>query len=194
MLTFVALVMLSVLPFLFLTVFAGISGLPLSEYEKAANDKAMSVIYETGQAPGNVTVIGREIAIRGDKLHMSPVYQGVWEDRQWRKGMIEQAIIDTCITMLTKCGEYNVDLLWAFMPNENGPVSEIVSGSTSVHLDCENATAMDYARYGRYLFKRAIPEEMLSITVESAVMNYHYSRPATGTGSGCSFYDMVDLR
>lgn len=194
MLTFVAVAMLAVLPFVFLTVFAGISGLPPSEYEKAANDKAISVLYETGQVSGNVTVIGREIAIRGDKLHMSPVYQGVWEDRLWRKAMIEQAIIDTCITMLTKCGEYNIDLLWAFMPNENGPVSEMVSGPVSVSLDCETASAMDYARYGRYLFRQAIPEEMLSITAEDVAMNYHYSRPAKGTGSGCSFYDVVDLR
>jgi hypothetical protein len=94
MFPFIALLMLAVLPFVLLSVLAGISGLPPSQYEKMANDRARSVFHETGQVPGNVTVLGMEITVNADKLDFFPVRQGVQEGRQWRKAMIEQAMVE----------------------------------------------------------------------------------------------------
>jgi hypothetical protein len=192
MLASVVLLMLAVLPIMLLTVFAGIDGLPLSEYEKVANDRARSILHETGQVPENVTVFGRQIAVRADELDLFPVRQGTQEDRRWRKAVIEQAMVNTCVMMQAQCGKDDVDFLWAFMPNESGLVSEIRAGPVSTSLDCETATDVDYAWYGRHLFREAVPEGMLSEMSNGTVMNYRYSRPATD--AGCSFYDMVDLR
>ncbi|OPY03707.1 MAG: hypothetical protein A4E60_00004 [Syntrophorhabdus sp. PtaB.Bin047] len=192
MLPSIAYLMLAVLPFVLLSVLAGIGGLPSSKYEKLANDRARSAFHETGQVAGIVTVLGREITVNADKLDFSPGRQGMQEGRQWRKAMIEQAMIDTCVTLQVRCGNDDVDLLWAFMPNESGPVAEIRGGPASEDFDCRGATDLDYARYGRHLFREAIPEGMLSEISGGIVRNYYYSRPATD--SGCSFYDMVDLR
>jgi hypothetical protein len=192
MLASVVLLMLAVLPVMLLTVFGGIHGLPASEYEKVANDRARSMFHETGQVPENVTVFGRQIAVRADELDLFPVRQGTQEDRGWRKAMIEQAMVNTCVMMRVRCGKDDVNLLWAFMPNESGLVSEIRAGPVATSLDCETATDVDYARYGRYLFREAVPEGMLSEISNGTVMKYHYCRPATD--AGCSFYDMVDLR
>lgn len=192
MLTFNVFVMLAVVPFVLFAVFAGINGPPSSVYEKGASDRAMSVLHETGKLPERVMVIGRETVVKADELDVSTVRRSIEENRQWRKAMIEQAMVNTCITMLVKCGRDDVGLLWSFMPNRNGPVSEILTGSISPDLDCVSATDADYARYGRSLFMGAISEEMLSEAVGGGVMNYHYSKPAGGVG--CSFYDMVDLR
>jgi hypothetical protein len=106
--------------------------------------------------------------------------------------MIEQAMVNTCITLQVRCGKDDVGLLWSFMPNESGPVAEIRAGPVSTDLDCEGATELDYARYGRHLFRGAIPEGMLSEVSGGTVRNYYYSRPMNDPG--CSFYDMVDLR
>jgi len=192
MLTFTTVVMLAVLPVVLLVVFTGITGLPSSEYEKTANARACSILYETEQVPERVTVIGRDIAVRDGEPDVSPMRRAIMDERQWQKAMIEQAMVNTCITMHIKCGKKDVDLLWAFMPNVEGPVSEIVTGSALSNLDCDAATDVEYARYGRHLFKEAIEEQMLSVTHDGNNMNYHYSRPVAG--SGCSFYDMVDLR
>lgn len=192
MLASVVFLMLAVLPVMLLTVFGGIHGLPASEYEKVANDRARSVLFQTGQVPENVTVFGRQIAVRAGELDLFPVRQGTQGDRTWRKAMIEQAMVNTCVMMQVQCGKDDVDLLWAFMPNEGGLVSEIRAGPVSTSLDCETATDVDYARYGRHLFREAVPQEMLSEVSNGTVLNYRYSRPATD--AGCSFYDMVDLR
>ncbi len=192
MFPFIAFLTLAVLPFVLLSVLAGITGLPSSEYERMANDRARSAFHETGQVPENVTVLGRQIAVRVDELDFFSLRQGMQESRQWRKAVIEQAIINTCITLQTRCGNDNVDLLWTFMPNESGPVAEIRAGPVSTNLDCDGATDLDYARYGRHLFREAIPEGMLSEVSEGVVRNYYYSRPTTDPG--CSFYDIVDLR
>ncbi|MBP7527256.1 MAG: hypothetical protein KA801_05000 [Syntrophorhabdaceae bacterium] len=188
----IVLLMLAVLPAMLLTVFAGIDGLPLSEYGKVANNRARSVFHETGQVPENVIVFGRQIAVRADELDLFPVRQGTQEGRGWRKAVIEQAMVNTCVMMQVQCGKDDVDLLWAFMPSESGLVSEIREGPVSTSLDCETATDVDYARYGRHLFREAIPEGMLSEVSNGTVLNYRYSRPAKD--AGCSFYDMVDLR
>ena len=192
MFPFIAFLMLAVLPFVLLCVLAGIGGLTSSAYERMANDRARSAFHETGQVPENVTVLGRRIAVRADTLDFFSVHQGVQDSRQWRKAMIEQAMVNTCITLQVRCGKDDVDLLWSFMPNESGPVAEIRAGPASTSLDCEGATDVDYARYGRHLFGEAIPEDMLREVSGDTVLNYHYSRPATD--SGCSFHDMVDLR
>lgn len=192
MLPSIAFLMLAVLPFVLFSILAGISGLPSSEYEKMANDRARSAFHETGQVPENVTVLGRRIAVSADTLDLFPVRQGVQENRQWRKAMIEQAMVNICITLQVRCGKDDVNLLWSFMPNESGPVAEIRTGPVSTSFDCEGATDVDYARYGRYLFREAIPEGMLSEVSEGVVRNYYYSRPTTDPG--CSFYDIVDLR
>lgn len=192
MLPFIAFLMLAVLPFVLLSVLAGISGPPYSQYEKMGNDRARSAFHETGQVPENVTVLGRQIAVGADKLDLFPVHQGVQEHRQWRKAMIEQAMIDTCVALQVRCGKDDVNLLWAFMPNESGPVDEIRAGPVSTTFDCEGATEVDYARHGRHLFRQATPEGMPSEVSGGVVRKYYYSRPATD--SGCSFYDMVDLR
>jgi hypothetical protein len=192
MFPFMAFLMLAVLPFVLLSVLAGISGLPSSQYEKMANDRARSVFHETGQVPGNVTVLGMEITVNADKLDLFPVRRGVQEGRQWRKAMIEQAMVDTCVALQDRCGKDDMALLWSFMPNDSGPVAEIRAGPVSTSFDCEGATDVDYARYGRHLFREAIPEEMLTEDSGGTVRHYYYSRPATD--SGCSFYDMVDLR
>lgn len=192
MLPSIALLIFAAVPFILLTVFAGISGLPSSEYEKMANDRARSAFHEMGQVPEKVTVLGRQIDVRSDELDLFAVRQGVQEKRQWRKAMIEQAMVNTCITLQAKCGKDDVTLLWAFIPNESGRVSEIRAGPASTSLDCEEATGADYARYGRHLFREALVEEMLSEISNGTVLDYHYSRPVAG--AGCSFYDMVDLR
>ncbi len=192
MLPSIALLMLAVLPFVLLSVFVGIGGLPSSEYEKVANDRARAVLHETGQVPQSVTVFGRQIAVRADELDLFPLCRGVEENRGWRKAMIEQAMVNTCITLQVQCGKDDVNLLWAFMPGANGRVSDIRAGPVSSSLTCEGATDADYAQYGRHLFREAIPEGMLSEDLDNTVLNYHYSRPETG--AGCSFYDMVDLR
>lgn len=192
MLASAVLLMLAALPVMLLAVLGGIHGLPASEYEKVANDRARSVFFQTGQVPENVTVFGRQIAVRSDELDLFPVRQSTQEDRAWRKAVIEQAMVNTCVMMQVQCGKDDVALLWAFMPNESGLVSEIRAGPVSTSLDCEMATDIDYARYGRHLFREAVPEGMLSQISNGTVMNYRYSRPATD--AGCSFYDMVDLR
>lgn len=192
MFPFITFLMLAVLPFVLLSVLAGISGLESSEYERMANDRARSAYHETGQVPENVAVLGRQIAVRANAVDLFPVRQGVQESRQWRKAMIEQAMIDTCVALQVRCGNDDVGLLWSFMPNESGQVAEIRAGPVSTNLDCEGATDVDYARYGRHLFRETIPEEMLSEVSGDTVQHYYYSRPATD--SGCSFYDMVDLR
>ncbi len=191
MLPFITFMVLTLLPFILLSIIAGISPLSSSKYEKMANDRARSAFHETGQVPGNVTVLGRQIAVRADEPDLFPVRQGVQESRQWRKTVIEQAMVNTCITLQVQCRTDDVGLLWAFMPNESGRVAEIRAGPVSTSIACEEATDVDYARYGRHLFREAIPEEMLSEISNGEVLNYHYSRPARG--AGCSFYDMVDL-
>lgn len=192
MLPSIVLLMLAVLCSVLLSVVAGISGLPSPKYERMAKERAESVFHETGQVPENVSVLDRRITLRADELDLFSVRQGAREGRSWRKAMIEQAMVNTCITLQVRCGDDNVGLVWAFMPNESGPVSEIRAGPVSTTLVCEEATDVDYARYGRHLFREAIPEGMLSETSGGAVFNYYYSRPATG--AGCSFHDMVDLR
>jgi len=192
MLPSIALLMLAVLPFVLLSVFVGISGLPFPGYEKVANDRARSVLHETGQVPQSVTVFGRQVAVRADELDLFPLRQSVVENRGWRKAMIEQAMVNTCITLQARCGKDDVNLLWAFMPGDNGRVSDIRAGPVSSGLTCEGATDADYAEYGRHLFREAIPEGMLSEELDNTVLHYHYSRPQAG--AGCSFYDMVDLR
>jgi hypothetical protein len=192
MFPFIAFLTLTVLPFVLLSVLAGIGGLTSSAYERMANDRARSAFHETGQVPENVTVLGRQISVRADELDPFPVRQGVQESRQWRKAMIEQAMVNTCITLQVRCGKDDVGLLWSFMPNESGRITEIRAGPASASLDCEGATDVDYARYGRHLFREAIPEEMLREVSGDTVLNYYYSRPATD--AGCSFHDMVDLR
>ena len=192
MLPFIALAMLAVLPFVLLSAFVEINSLPFSAYEKGANARASSIFFETGEIPEHVTSIGRDMKINTGGIDPFPRLQNIEENRQWSKAMIEQAMVNTCLVIYFRCGKKDINLLWSFMPNKNGSVSQILSAPSSINLDCETATDVEYGKYGRHLFKGAIGDETLSENFGGTATNYHYSRPATGTG--CSFYDLVDLR
>ncbi len=191
MVLYAAILMLAVLPFVLLSVYVGITGLPPSYYDQVAQDRAKGEYYaSSGTMPESVTVLGRNIAITAGDVDISAISYVTRDWVRYRKAMVEQALINTCITLQTRCQQNSIDLLWAFLPASSGAVSDVLSGESSSTLDCSSATSTEYARYGRYLFQTAIPSEMLATSAGAM----YYSKPSGASSTGCSFQDLVDIR
>lgn len=181
------------LSLLVLSVFTGVKGLSTEFYEKKAKEKALSVYHQTGTVPASAVVTGRTIDVPAGTVSVDYQRSTALDVLQWRKAMVEQALINICINEQLRCNSNDINLLWAFMPASSGLVSNLLAGGSSATLACAGATSTEYARYSRYLLNSALDAAILSpITFEGTVLNFYYSKPKAG--EGCSFYDIVDLR
>ncbi len=186
-------VILTVVSLMVLSVFAEIRPLPREEYDKAAQRKVLSVYHETGSLPASAEVFGRTVVVPSGTVSVDRHRKVSFDVLDWRRAMAEQALINTCLTMMAECGKKDRDLLWAFMPANQGLVSSLLSGTTTGSLDCATATATEYEQYGRFLLNRVFDVSSLTaISFEGSSLNYYYSRPSIG--EGCSYSDVVDLR
>ncbi len=178
---------------LVLSIFAGVKGLPTESYEQKAKEKALSVYHETGAVPASAVVMGRIIDIPAGTVSADHGHRISLDVLKWRKAMVEQALINVCINEQLRCKSKDIHLLWAFMPANSGLVASLLSGVSSGTLTCAGAAGTEYARYGRYLLNSVLSLEMLNpIVFGGTTLNFYYSKP--GSGEGCSFYDIVDLR
>ncbi|MHB8108837.1 MAG: hypothetical protein ACYDHW_02265 [Syntrophorhabdaceae bacterium] len=190
MMPYITIFMLAILPFIVLSVFTGIHGLPSPDYDRAAYDRAKSEVFMGRTIPGNLTVYGRDISVDPNNIDNSASLHAAKDRRGWRKAMVEQALINTCIYLQARCHRNEISLLWAFLPQEKGEIyTDIWKENDASSLDCSTATDREYAEYGRYIFKNAIPRTALS---DVATGTMGYSKPLNG--DGCSFYDLVDLQ
>jgi len=186
-------VILSVVSLMVLSIFSEIRPLPREEYDKAARQKVLSAYHQTGSLPSSAVVFGRAVTVPAGSVSVDRQRKVAFDVLDWRRAMVEQALINTCITMMARCGKKDKALLWAFMPSDQGLVSSLLSGTTAGSLDCGTATATEYEQYGRYLLNRVLDTSTLAaISFEGSSLNFYYSRPAIG--EGCSYSDVVDLR
>lgn len=185
---YTAILMLAVLPFVILSVFAGIDGLSPSDYDRATYDRAKSDLYVSGRLPDNpeYPVYGRNVPVNSSHVDNSSLGRAIEDSRGWRKAMAEQAMINTCLYLQAKCGKEDINLLWAFLPQPEGDATDILK-DTSPSFDCSTATDTEYGKYGRHILKQAIPEALLHDSKSGKVMVY--SKPSQGVG--CAFQDLV---
>lgn len=185
--------MIALIGLVMLSGFVGLSGLPVQDYEKMAKQKALSAYHVTGAVPASAVVIGRTIDLPAGTVSVSRQRKAAIDVLEWRKAMVEQVIVNTCITLSNKCGKKDRTLLWAFMPANQGLVSDLLVGGSAGALDCATATSVEYAQYARYIMNGALDATLLAtINFEGTSLNYYYSKPSTG--EGCSYNDLVDLR
>lgn len=87
---------------------AGITGLPASHYNLVSEQRAIAEYRQTGTAPASVDVIGRTLGVDTATVINSPeVARDKSESHYGDKRFlahIEQAIIDTCISVHARCG------------------------------------------------------------------------------------------
>ena len=178
---------------LVLSVFTGIHGLSAEFYEKKAREKALSVYHETGVIPASAVVTGRTVNVDVSSVPVDYGRRISLDVLQWRRAMVEQALINVCINGQLRCNSKDINLLWAFMPANSGLVSSLLAGESSAVLACAGATDVEYARYSRYLLNNILSAGMLNpVTFEGTTLNFYYSRPKAG--EGCSFHEIVELR
>lgn len=98
-------VIMTVFPVLIalMTIFVS-QGLSDREYQSLAKKKAVSEYYSTKTMPSSVTVIGRSVPINAGDVDVSHLQRAEYDRIRQQKAMIEQAIVNTCITLYQTCG------------------------------------------------------------------------------------------
>lgn len=98
-------VILSVLPVL-IAMMTILTGQVLSdrEYQSLAEKKALSQYHETGVMPSSVSVLGRQISITANSIDTSYIRLADYKKVNHTKATIEQAIVNTCVTLYQTCG------------------------------------------------------------------------------------------
>lgn len=188
-------VMLSAIALIVTLLVSGLTGLSTADYARQAANSASSSFFVTGSVPSSVVVLGRTISTANLNVqNSSKAAELNYRRIELKKAVIEQAVVNTCLTLQAKCNVDDTTKLWAFMPNAGGQIStDILGGTTAATLNCGTATISDYANYGRYLFKTAIAASDLSAeTIGGVNYNPFYSKPASGTG--CGYQDLVEFK
>jgi len=98
-------VILTVVSLMVLSVFAEIRPLPREEYDKAARQKVLSAYHQTGSLPSSAVVFGRAVTVPAGSVSVDRQRKVAFDVLDWRRAMVEQALINTCITMMARCGK-----------------------------------------------------------------------------------------
>jgi hypothetical protein len=194
--------------FVFVLLFTAIGGLlvlvvsmimplPTTVYKFEARKEAVGQFFVTGSVPSSVTVIGRNIPINPADINIAEI--GILDRKviDHRRLLIEQALVNVCITLQATCDTQANHLVWAFLEDDSGPVSDIWSGATRNTINCATATQTEYMEFGKHLIRQSFPLHVFDspVVLNGITKTFYYSRPrgAPIGGEGCSFTDIVSL-
>lgn len=174
-----------------------IEPIPETTYINEAKKGAIGAFYVNNTIPSSVDVMGRTINIDSSDINISNINMSDVKNINRRRVLIEQALINTCLTLQATCGRNSNNLVWAFLENNSGLISNIWNGPIQNTINCATATQDDYARYGKWLIRSSIHPSIASPVMLNGVnRNFYYSRPQGYPigGNGCSFKNIVEIR
>lgn len=97
-------VIFTLFPILIASVIAGITGLTDAQYSEKMKERAKSALHETGSFPSSVSFMGKTLTVNANEVNVSKEEQADQKVFEHRKAVIEQTLVNACISLYMKCG------------------------------------------------------------------------------------------